>query len=458
MKKLTLIFYFFFLSYTSYAQKITFQNQEIFVAGVNMPWNEFGWDFGEHHLWGNGYDSTYFDRAFEELAENGVNTIRIWVHCDGRANPNFDKNGFVTGLDPNMLNELNDFLERANKYNLLVILTLWSHDMFENRTDDAGEFAGLHEDLLTESEKLESYLNLALTPMVQALNHHCNLLAYEIISEPEWCFPTLGISATTQSITIPKMQNFVAKCIQVIRKNSNQQVTVGSAYACGNDYGENRNYWHESEFEALGFGCGEVYLDFYSFHYFEWMDENEDVFTHDFDYWGLNKPILIAESATQTSDKNTLKTAINQLQHARDNQYAGVLFWSYAAQDEYSQWEDFDTELNDFTILNKEIIEFENTCDTSFRYEPQLICSFYPNPVQGILKLNYQVDEDIETVIRVYNVQGQLMKSMKTRLEENGHLLEFPFEKFESGVYILEIWQQRRSDYSKIFTQRIVKM
>jgi hypothetical protein len=464
LKSKTMKYYYFlisillFISSSLFAQKIDFQNQEIFVAGVNMPWNEFGWDFGEHHLWGNGYDSIYFERAFEELAESGVNTIRMWVHCDGRANPNFDKNGFVTGLDSEMLFELNDFLERANKYNLLVILTLWSHDMLEDRTDDAGEFAGLHQDLIIETDKLQSYLDFALTPIVQSLNHHCNLLAYEIISEPEWCFPTFGISATSQAVTIPKMQNFVAKCIQVIRANSNQQVTVGSAYACGNDYGENRNYWHESEFEALGFGCGEVYLDFYSFHYFEWMNEDEDVFSHDFDYWGLNKPILIAESATQTNDKNTLKTAKTQLEHALNNQYAGVLFWSYNARDEYSQWEDFKVEVDNFTFENEAIIAFEMDCDTNYQHQPQLICSFYPNPVQNILKLNYQVDSDIETVIRIYNVQGQLMKSKKASLESNNHSLEFPFLDFQQGVYILEIWQNRTNNYSKIFTQRIVKM
>jgi len=440
------------------AQRINFQNQDIFVSGVNMPWNEFGWDFGNHHLWGNGYDSTYFEQAFQELEISGINTVRMWVHCDGRANPNFDKNGFVTGLDDNFLDELNDFLHRAQQHHILVILTLWSHDMLENEIENAGEFAGMHQELITDDAKLQSYLDFALTPMVQALSHHCNLLAYEIISEPEWCFPIIGVASTSQLVNSTHMQRFVAKCIQVIRANSSQYVTVGSAYPCGNDYAQNKNYWHETEFEALGFNCNEVYLDFYSFHYFEWMGDDDDVFQHHSDNWDMNKPILIAESATYSSEKTMLKTAKTQLQHVFEKQYAGVLFWSYNAQDEYSSWSDFKNEVTDFNIDNANEVNINLDCDTSFQYLPTLICSFYPNPVQEILKLNYNTSADLDIVTRIYNSKGSLVQNFELALLSENHQIEFSLSSLQQGLYFLEVWQKNNEQFFKVFTEKIIKL
>lgn len=436
------------------AQQIRFQNQDIFINGVNMPWNEFGWDFGEHHLWGAGYDSLYFENTFAELEENGVNCVRMWVHCDGRASPNFDENGFVTGLDNGMLEELNDFVTRAKNHNLLVILTLWSHDLLENRTDEAGKFAGQHKDLITEADKTQSYLDHALTPIVQSLNHHCNLLAWEIISEPEWCMKILGGASTDQTIDSEAMQRFVGKCIHTIRANSSQYITVGSAYPCGNDYGQNKNYWHETEFERLGFDCEAVHVDFYSFHYFEWMNEDENVFEQTVQFWDVNKPILIAESAVKTADKNTLLPAKTQLEHAFDNNYAGILFWSVGANDEYSDWA---TMKGGIAAFSNEIQLPPITCDTLDFDAPNLFCRFYPNPVKERIYMDFHTLEEASLVIRLYDMTGRLIKNERKILVPSAMRTDWKISDLMNGVYIIEVWQARNNGYFKVFTEKIVK-
>ncbi len=437
------------------AQKIQFQNQDIFINGVNIPWNEFGWDFGEHHLWGRGYDSLYFENTFTELEANGVNCVRMWVHCDGRANPNFDENGFVTGLDNGMLEELDDFVTRAKNHNLLVILTLWSHDLLEDYTDDAGEFAGLHKDLITEPEKTQSYLDHALKPIVQHLNHHCNLLAWEIMSEPEWCMRILGGASTSQTLDSETMQRFVGKCIQIIRANSSQYITVGSAYPCGNDYGQNKNYWHETEFERLGFDCEKVHVDFYSFHYFEWMNEEENVFEQTVQFWDVNKPILIAESAVKTTDKNTLLPAKEQLEHAFDKNYAGVLFWSVGANDEYSDWEMMKTDIAAFSNQ----MQFPSViCDTLSFDTPNLFCRFYPNPVKEQLYMDYHTLKEEMIVIRLYDVNGRLIKNETKILDPTEGKTDLLIGHLMKGVYVLEVWQARNNGFFKVFTEKIMVM
>jgi len=49
---------------------------------MNIPWRFFGQDFS-----GRQYDSEFFDKMFEKVAGSVIHTLRMWVHCDGRAIP-----------------------------------------------------------------------------------------------------------------------------------------------------------------------------------------------------------------------------------------------------------------------------------------------------------------------------------------------------------------------------------
>ena len=451
-------FLLLFFSIQTTAQLIPFQGKEFFLNGVNMPWNEFGWDFGEHDDWGYGYDSTYFENTFIELEEHGVNSVRMWIHCDGRANPNFDEDGFVTGLDNGMLEQLDDFVKRANAHNLMVIFTLWSHDMLEDYTKDAGQYAGDHKDLVLDKSKRASYIDNALIPIIQNLNHHCNILAWEVFSEPEWCMKILGGGYTKQTVVAEDMQIFIGECIAAIRANSSHQVTIGSAYPCGNDYDKNKNYWHETEFERLGFNCNEVYVDFYSFHYFDWMTDKENVFEQDFDYWDVSKPIIIAESAANTECHDELLTAKGQLGYALESNYGGVLFWSVNAQDEYSSWEDFKTDIIEFKNEYFNIIDFESDCSQMIANEPNLICSLYPNPGTNKVYLKHHYKEEQTILINVYNTNGALVEQGAFDLFPNLERIEMSIKHLMNGLYFVEVLEERNGNWFKIFTQKMMKV
>lgn len=55
--------------------------------------------------------------------------MRVWIHCAGTENPVFDANGYVTGLNNGMIDDLKDLLNRAKNNNIMVILTLWDFYM-----------------------------------------------------------------------------------------------------------------------------------------------------------------------------------------------------------------------------------------------------------------------------------------------------------------------------------------
>jgi hypothetical protein len=73
----------------------------------------------------------------------------------------FNGSGYVTGLNTDMIKDLNDMLKRANNHKIMVILTLWDFEMY--KTQAVG--------LLKDDSKLDSYLNNALIPLINGINN-----------------------------------------------------------------------------------------------------------------------------------------------------------------------------------------------------------------------------------------------------------------------------------------------
>lgn len=392
--------------------KILFHGQDVYINGINLPWNNFGWDFGEHDEWGVGFDEQWFDDNFRTLADNGVNCVRIWVHCDGRGNPEFNDNGFITGLDNNQIQHMTTMLDLAQSHGLMVILTLWSHDMLEDYISVAGKHAGLHASIITNPEIQTSYLNNALIPMVQALSEHCSLLAWEIINEPEWCMEVPGGAKTKQTVSREEMTRFVANCIIAIRQHSDQMVTIGSFQSINNGSSGPTNYWHESEFEKLAYDCSLTYFDFYSIHYFPWMDIKDNPFLNPAIDWALGRPVLIAESASNGNASLKNMTPDQQLNLCLEQDYAGMLFWSFNATDNYSDWENCRPALKSFSEDHLEDELNWAECDPSNNTSPHLICSIYPNPASDIINIKqHSVQSGTSLLVDIFNMNGQKVKS-----------------------------------------------
>ena len=64
-----------------------------FWAGGNLPWVDFGYDVGA-----GSFDSAAVGAAFGNLSAAGANSVRFWLHADGRASPAFAADGSVTAL------------------------------------------------------------------------------------------------------------------------------------------------------------------------------------------------------------------------------------------------------------------------------------------------------------------------------------------------------------------------
>ncbi|MCP4437783.1 MAG: cellulase family glycosylhydrolase [Aureispira sp.] len=453
MKKLIIYIYLLLSVLSLDAQHLIFQDRNYFINGVNLPWNKFGWDFGHYEVEGVGYNPSFFEQAFTELEEQGVNCIRMWIHCDGRASPEFDEDGYVTGLDYNFFEHMDDFLERAQQHNLMVVFVLWSHDLLEDRKVESGRFAGMHADLITEEAKLQSYLDNALKPIVQRYKDQCNLLAWEIINEPEWAMNVPFGGTTAQVVKTKEMQYFIGRCIETIREEAaHQMVTVGSASLMWNSdvLPEYTNYWSDQVFEDLGFDPRTVYLDFYSPHYYEWMSSAVSPFGKHVSDWALDKPVLVGECRAA----NNQLSGEDRLNDVWEGEYAGILFWSYNAKDAVSDWDGCKDALQTHCNDNARSIVYEPECSALYSkaYKPVYI---YPNPVYDLLCFEYQNLENQRLFLRVYDFMGRVVH---TKVLEHSftHQYSISITDLDVGLYVFEVILEQAIGGSKqVFCEQV---
>ena len=309
------------------AQMLHVDGQEFIVNGINIPWRYFGLDFGTSARQVN-YDTSFFNHTFAQLQENGVNAIRMWIHCDGRHSPIVDREGMVRGLPRNFLDDLDDFFGRAAEYDLLVLPVLWTFEMV-----DEGKI-----ELIRDPDKTQIYIDRALVPMLERTSHHCNVLAWEVINEPEWAMDIPFAGTTKHTVEAGEMQRFVGQVAAAIHTHSPHKVTVGTAGLrfLTDMHLFSKNYWHDIELQSKNTHCKGAYLDFYSVHYYKWKLETLSPFRQPLNSMGLSKPVLLSEfSLAKNRDPDEL------MQLALDNGYTGIMPWSMMANDGLAKWDDF---------------------------------------------------------------------------------------------------------------------
>lgn len=304
------------------ASGATINGSTPYLNGNNVPWNDFGTDFGT-----SNYNSTWFKNAFAAMHAKGVNSARIWLHCDGRATPTFNSNGDVTGISSTLVANLQDMLNNAQADGIKIQLSLWSFDLFNNN----------HANLVSNTTYTSHYITKALDPILTGIVSYPALAVIEVINEPEW-----GISqtpnTTTQSVTLAQMQAFVKSITSAIHaKTSTINVTVGSAsikWSTANGKDATVGDW----WAGLG-------LDNRDVHYYGWMTGNGYNFDpfksgHTPSYYGWTVPCVIGEFPAIPC--NPYSFSLQMMANAYNNGYAGHMPWSYAGVDSNGSFSNYE--------------------------------------------------------------------------------------------------------------------
>ena len=78
-------------------KEFVYGSDTVFLSGANPAWINYGNDFGNNQ-WNLTTGETW-KRQLKEMGDAGGNTVRVWLHCEGDNNPQFDDNGYVIGTD-----------------------------------------------------------------------------------------------------------------------------------------------------------------------------------------------------------------------------------------------------------------------------------------------------------------------------------------------------------------------
>lgn len=288
-----------------------------FTAGVNYPWNNYGWDFGET-AWGHRGVSEPAARAavekdFAYLASKGVTLARWFVFADGRASPEFDAKGLPIGLDEHFFADFDVALEIARRHGIRLMPVLFDFHLFDPPKRVKGVQLGGRGGIVTDPKATAALIERALLPLFRRYGQDPTIYAWDIFNEPE--LRIKGVKGPGPRVVDRKqVLAFVKRVAAVIHAETRQPATVGA--------------WKRS-LVAQWKGAG---LDLYQFHHYE--DRQREPYDRPYAALKLDKPCLVGEFPTKKGER-TLEWYLDA---AKRNGYSGALAWSYKAQDDFSDF------------------------------------------------------------------------------------------------------------------------
>jgi hypothetical protein len=259
-----------------------------------------------------------FAELQQALGQCSTRAVRVFIFTDGRASPDFTPDGDVVGFDEYFFSDFDALLATARQANVLLIPVLLDFSWFDTPQVVSGVQLGGHSDVVRNATKRQRFLDHVLKPLVERYHDEPQILAWEIINEPEWAMQEVPKDFQIgDPVTIAEMQSFVQLCAQTIHASTSNNVTVGSARRMW------LNYW-----QGLG-------LDLYQFHWYDKFQQSvpEDAFPWlPYSSLGLDKPSLVGEVPTAS----TIHSTSEFLNAAFNRGYQGLLVWSYRAGDRFS--------------------------------------------------------------------------------------------------------------------------
>jgi hypothetical protein len=298
--------------------RVHYNNQDLFLNGLNLAWRNFADDIGPNTSTPN---VAHFEDVFSQMEVSGANVMRLWLHTNGANTPAWS--GFtVTGPGANTIADLEVILDMAWEHNISMMLCLWSFDMLRESygttiTDRAMA-------ILTNSTYRQSYIDNSLIPMVTALQGHPAIAAWEIFNEPEGMSNEFGWSGI-RHVPMSDIQTFVNLCTGAIHRTDPSVLVTNGCWdmQAGTDVDGHTNYYTDARLIAAG-GDTDGTLDFYCIHYYDWAGTAHSPFQHSASYWGLDKPLVIAEFFP-----NCTYCTSTSYESLYQNGYAGALAWSW---------------------------------------------------------------------------------------------------------------------------------
>ena len=331
-----------------------------FAHGCNYPWSTdgqtvfYGLDFGAN-VWGSHLGVSTrrvaIERDFDEMAGLGLNVVRWFVFCDGRAGIVYDERDLPAGLDVHFFADLDAALEIAASRGIALDLVLLDHPwMFTGvraRLADPVTGGALEARLprgrahvLASEAGRRALFSHVFEPLVRRYSSSGErgdlapaVGAYEFMNEPdfvidEWEKDVSRHVATPLAFEV--VADLVTRLSELVHAHTTALSTLGSARV--------RNLWAWED-PALGLDVLQVHTYPDTKH----PDRDVDLYGLPPSALGVSREVLIGEfpcDATRQSPPGASppsRTLEDYLEFALARGYAGAWPWSFSGTDGYGR-------------------------------------------------------------------------------------------------------------------------
>ncbi len=286
------------------------------VVGVNLPWIEYGQDFGAS-AWRPRGGVSQPDRAerlkeaLGALAASGARIVRWWLVADGRSGLRVDGRGRPLGLDEFFFADMDAAIDALRSHDLRVVFVLTDFLWFDAARLVNGVQMGGRGALVARGELRSGLMENVFAPIAARYAREPVVAGWDLLNEPDWVVFGLGTINPFHSISRKKMRAFFSDLVAVFRQGgASQPLTVGVARSSS-----------LSLTEDLG-------LDIYQTHWYETADSVQTL-AEPVASRALDRPLLLGEFPTAGASVRPERI----LTLAADAGYCGALAWSLLATD-----------------------------------------------------------------------------------------------------------------------------
>ncbi len=285
-----------------------------FQVGANLPWIDYGQDFGAS-AWrprGGLAQPDRRDAARRELgriADRGGTLVRWWLLGDGRAGLR-ERSGEVSP-DERLIEDVDAAVALLREAGLRALLVLTDFLWFRPRQQDGAVALFGRADLVRDGSRRAALVERVFGVIADRFGREPAVYAWDLLNEPEWATLGVGTLDPRSAIAPGEMRAYLGELAALFHARATQPVTVGLASIRGLPL-----------LEGLP-------VDFHQVH---WYEQNDDLAT-------LSRPVasrdlggrdlLLGEFPTRGCSLAPGEI----LARARDAGYCGALAWSLLATD-----------------------------------------------------------------------------------------------------------------------------
>jgi hypothetical protein len=285
-----------------------------FAVGANLPWLDYGQDFGGN-AWQPGGGLARPERrermrrALSDLAASGAEIVRWWLLGDGRAGLREDEGG-ILGLDDHVFPDLDAAVEGLHETGLRAIFVLVDFLWFDAPRVVSGVRLGGRRDHVRDAARRARLVDRVFVPLAERYAREPAIAGWDLMNEPEWATLAVGTLDPRRSVSRREMRAFLGETASALRSRVTQPLSVGLASA----------RWL-SLLDGLP-------LDHHQVHWYETLDPLTTL-VRPVETLARGRPLLLGEFPTRGSSVGPRSI----LDMAREAGYSGALAWSALADD-----------------------------------------------------------------------------------------------------------------------------